>query len=143
MAVILEIQDTLHECRRRESEHRYIPPCRYVQKMYFAWKGVNDMATNSMTLDKTLLDQTSVLKDLSITKTTLDKVPVGHTAKVTNIEISGTMRRRLQDLGMIFGTKILPTKKSPSNGPTAYLIRDTVYALRQEDASRIDVDILD
>ncbi len=78
------------------------------------------------------------MKDKS---TTLDKIAVGETCTVENLEMNGTMRRRLQDLGMIPGTRVVPTKKSPSNGPTAYRIRESVYALRQEDANHITVTV--
>ncbi len=71
--------------------------------------------------------------------TTLDKVPVGETCIVHDLEMDGVMRRRLQDLGMIDGTSVVPTKKSPRNGPTAYRMRESVYALRQEDACHINV----
>ncbi len=74
---------------------------------------------------------------------TLDMLPVGETGCVESMELGGTMRRRLQDLGMIPGTKVRPTKKSPKGGPTAYMIRDTVYALRKEDASRIHVTVVE
>ncbi len=70
---------------------------------------------------------------------TLDVLPVGETGTLVNMDLNGTMRRRLQDLGLIPGTKIVPTKKSPGKGPTAYKIRDSVYALRQEDSCRINV----
>ncbi len=78
------------------------------------------------------------MKDKS---TTLDKVAVGETCVVESLDLSGVMRRRLQDLGMISGTTVVPTKKRPSNGPTAYRMRDSVYALRQEDACHINVTI--
>ncbi len=70
---------------------------------------------------------------------TLDQVPVGETCTVQDLDMSGVMRRRLQDLGMIGGTQVVPTKKSPRNGPTAYKMRESVYALRQEDASHVNV----
>ncbi len=73
---------------------------------------------------------------------TLDTLPMGETGVVEEIDLSGTMRRRLQDLGMIIGTKIQATKRSRRNGPSAYLIRDSVYALRREDAKRILVDVM-
>ncbi len=68
---------------------------------------------------------------------TLDRLPVGQTGTVQSMDLSGTMRRRLQDLGMILGTQVQPTKKSSGKGPTAYRIRESVYALRQDDASHI------
>ncbi len=72
---------------------------------------------------------------------TMDKLEVGQTGSVQSMELNGVMRRRLQDLGVIPGTKVCPTKKSAHNGPTAYMIRETVYALRQEDASKIYVTV--
>ncbi len=76
------------------------------------------------------------MEDKSIT---LDRVPVGETCTVESLDLDGVMRRRLQDLGMIYGTQVVPTKKSPRNGPTAYKMRESVYALRQEDACHINV----
>ncbi len=49
------------------------------------------------------------------------------------------MRRRLQDIGLIEGTKVEMYTKSPSGDPIAFLIRGAVIALRTEDSSfRID-----
>ncbi len=73
------------------------------------------------------------------TITTLNKVPVGEPCIVNKLEMTGLMRRRLQDLGMIPGTRVTPTKKSPGHGPTAYKLRESVYALREEDAQNVDV----
>lgn len=72
---------------------------------------------------------------------TLDTLPVGQQAYVQSIDLGGVMRRRLQDLGVIAGTKVEPTKKSSGGGPTAYRIRESVYALRQDDASHINVTV--
>ncbi len=70
---------------------------------------------------------------------TLNNLPVGTTGIVVDMELDGVMRRRLQDLGLIPGTQVLPTKKSPGKGPTAYRVRESVYALRLEDAKRVFV----
>ncbi len=51
----------------------------------------------------------------------------------------GTMRRRLQDIGLIEGTDILCLNRSPSGDPVAYLIRGAVIALREEETSKIMV----
>ncbi len=71
--------------------------------------------------------------------TTLENLKVGQACHVQCIELEGTMRRRLQDLGMIDGTRVECRQKSPGKGPIAYLVRSTVYALRREDARRIIV----
>lgn len=47
------------------------------------------------------------------------------------------MRRRLQDIGLIEGTKVKCLQKSPAGDPVAYLIRGAVIALRSEDSSNI------
>ncbi len=74
-----------------------------------------------------------------MTKTTLDELSMGQVGRVESVNLEGTMRRRLQDLGLIPGTKVQCTQKSPSGSPTAYLVRETVYALRKDDASQIVV----
>ncbi|MFQ7025812.1 MAG: FeoA family protein [Acutalibacteraceae bacterium] len=47
------------------------------------------------------------------------------------------MRRRLQDIGLIEGTKVECIQKSPSGDPIAFLIRGAVIALRTEDSSSV------
>ena len=66
----------------------------------------------------------------------------GETALVKHLYTKGSMRRRLQDLGLIKGTKISCIQKSPSGDPTAYLIRGAVIALRNSDAQKIIVELI-
>lgn len=61
----------------------------------------------------------------------------GACGRVTCLNISGGMRRRLQDIGLIEGTKVRCLMHSPSGDPAAFLIRGAVIALRSEDSSRI------
>ncbi|WP_343208839.1 FeoA family protein [Anaerolentibacter hominis] len=61
----------------------------------------------------------------------------GQSAVVRELTASGSMRRRLQDIGLIEGTKVECIQKSPLGDPTAFLIRGAVIALRSEDASGI------
>ena len=44
------------------------------------------------------------------------------------------MERRLRDLGLIPGTVVTCTAKSPAGDPCAYLIRGAVIAIRRRDA---------
>ena len=60
-------------------------------------------------------------------------------ARVTQLRNDSSMRRRLQDLGLIEGTRVECLQRSPSGDPTAYLIRGAVIALREEDSSKIMV----
>ena len=61
----------------------------------------------------------------------------GQTARVTEILLSGPMRRRLRDLGMIEGTPVKCLQKSPFGDPSAYRIRGAAIALRKEDSREI------
>ncbi len=71
----------------------------------------------------------------------LHNVPVGMSGKVRSIQAIGTIRRRLQDLGVIEDTNIECLQKSPSGDPIAYLIRGAVVAIRSEDSSKILVEV--
>ena len=70
----------------------------------------------------------------------LNRIPEGTIAKVTNLLTTGSMRRRLQDIGLIEGTCVECLQKSPAGDPVAYLIRGAVIALRSEDSKDIFVE---
>ena len=55
----------------------------------------------------------------------------GTSARVKTLLNDGSMRRRLQDMGLIEGTSVLCLQRSPSGDPIAYLIRGAVIALRR------------
>ena len=67
----------------------------------------------------------------------LSQLPVGQCATVQQILTAGTMRRRLQDLGIILGTPIECVLKSPAGDPVAYRIRGALIALRKKDSETI------
>ncbi len=69
----------------------------------------------------------------------LADIKPGECAVVTNMKSEAQMRRRLQDLGLISGTKIVCIGKSPLGDPAAYLIRRAVIALRKKDADQIEI----
>ena len=56
---------------------------------------------------------------------------------VKSINASTDIRRRLQDMGLIPGTRVQCVFKSPYGDPTAYLIRGALVALRKKDAENI------
>lgn len=61
----------------------------------------------------------------------------GQSATVSSLLSTGSMRRRLQDIGLIEGTVVECLQKSPAGDPVAYLIRGAVIALRSEDSSKV------
>lgn len=66
-------------------------------------------------------------------------LPVNTIGTIEYLDCIGSIQRRLLDLGMIRGTKIIPLFKSPAGDPIAYSIRGSVIALRKEDALNIKV----
>lgn len=53
--------------------------------------------------------------------------------------IRGAERRRLLDLGFLPGTRLVAELRSPSGDPTAYIVRETLIALRADQARHIRV----
>lgn len=68
---------------------------------------------------------------------TLSSLKDGQTAQVTRLLSTGSMRRRLQDIGLIEGTTVECLHRSPSGDPVAYAIRGATIALRSEDSGSV------
>jgi len=71
----------------------------------------------------------------------LTQLPVGKSAKIFSLNAQGRVRRRLLDLGFIPGARVENVRCSPSGNPTAYLIKGTVIALRQEEADKLIIQL--
>lgn len=67
----------------------------------------------------------------------LSQLEIGQQAVVYDICTNCTMRRRLLDLGIIKGTIIRCTFKSPFGDPVAFSIKGATIALRSEDTRNI------
>lgn len=70
----------------------------------------------------------------------LKEMQPGQKARIKKILSSGSMRRRLLDIGLIKGTKIECVGKSPAGDPLAFYIRGAVIAIREEDCRNIIVE---
>ena len=70
---------------------------------------------------------------------TLDKLPLNSTGNILSLNCSGSLQRRLLDLGLVKDTPIIAILKSPFGDPTAYEIRGSTIALREEDAKLIKI----
>ncbi len=68
---------------------------------------------------------------------TLAGLEEGCSARVTALHNTGSMRRRLMDMGLIEGTRVICLHRSPAGDPVAYLIRGAVVALRKADSDNI------
>lgn len=73
---------------------------------------------------------------------TLSGLKCGSGAVVSALCTQGAMRRRLLDMGFAPGARVLPLFRSCSGDPVAYLIHDTVIALRREDARTVLIEPL-
>ena len=69
----------------------------------------------------------------------LNELPLNTIGIIDELNSNGNTKRRLLDLGLVKGTKIIPVFKSPSGDPTAYEVRKTLIALRKEDSILIDL----
>ena len=70
---------------------------------------------------------------------TLDRLIPGEYAVIAELEQSGDLRRRLQDLGFVPGTEVGCAFRAPLGSPAAYWIKGTVVALRQSESQLIKV----
>ena len=68
---------------------------------------------------------------------TLGSLREGDWGRVSRIETEDGMRRRLMDIGLVEGTRVLCVQQAPSGDPVAYGIRGAVIALRREDAAGV------
>ena len=67
----------------------------------------------------------------------LTDLHVGERAQVVSLQNEGNIKRRLQDLGLVEGTRVNCVQKSPNGDMVAYGIRGAIIALRSEDAVRV------
>ena len=75
-------------------------------------------------------------------KRRLCDIAPGERAKVSEVSEKCTIGRRLSDLGLIRNTIVECVMRSPLGDPTAYLIRGTVIALREDDAKFVVVEVI-
>lgn len=68
---------------------------------------------------------------------TLDKLEIEKEAIIEKINCEENIKRRLLDLGLVKGTKIIPILVSPSKDPRAFLVRGSIIAIRKEQAKSI------
>ncbi len=68
---------------------------------------------------------------------TLATLRQGQEGRVLSLENTGSIRRRLLDLGLIEGTAVICLGSSPGGGMRAYRIRGAVIALRKGDSEKV------
>lgn len=71
---------------------------------------------------------------------TLEEVELGKCVWVAGLCNTGTIRRRLLDLGIMEHTAIQPVLSSPSHNMRAYFVKGTLIALRENESKQILVE---
>ncbi|MEI4831863.1 FeoA family protein [Bacillus sp. FJAT-53711] len=74
---------------------------------------------------------------VSVKTQPLSTFKTGQLVQIEKIQLEGTMKRRLLDLGFIPGATIKVLQKSPLGDPIAYQVSNTTIALRNEESSQI------
>ena len=67
----------------------------------------------------------------------LNDIAPGQHAGVSRLQSTGSMRRRLLDIGLVENTDVECLGRSPGGDPSAFLIRGAVIAIRSEDCADI------
>lgn len=70
-------------------------------------------------------------------KNTLNELKKGEKAIIKELEIEGSMKRRLLDIGLIKDSVVECVLESPLKDPKAYSIRGALIAIRENDAKKI------
>ena len=71
---------------------------------------------------------------------TLDKLPIGVTSTILEVNGEGALRRHLLDMGLTPHTKIMVRKVAPMGDPIELHLRGYELTLRLEDAKNIVVE---
>ena len=70
----------------------------------------------------------------------LHELAPGERARVHALRTTGSMRRRLLDLGLVERTEVRCVGRSPLGDPSAYEIRGAVIAIRAADGADVLVE---
>lgn len=76
-------------------------------------------------------------------ETTLDQLGTGHSGLIRTVGGQGSLRRRLLDMGLTPGTRVMVRKVAPMGDPIELHLRSYELTIRQEDAGRIEVEEVD
>ena len=74
---------------------------------------------------------------------TLDRLPLGQEAVITAVGGEGALRCRLLDMGLIPKTRVRVEKVAPLGDPLELWVRGYSLSLRKEDASQIEVEVVE
>ena len=73
----------------------------------------------------------------------LDEIEKGETGLVKSVEGDGKIRRRLFDMGVTPGAKVVLRKKAPMGDPIELTIRGYELSLRKAEAKLVNIEVED
>ena len=73
----------------------------------------------------------------------LDQIEKGETGLVKSVEGDGKVRRRLFDMGVTPGAKVVLRKKAPLGDPIEVTIRGYELSLRKSEACLVNIEVKD
>ena len=68
---------------------------------------------------------------------TLRNVPVGETVRVSKLDGTGAVKRRLMDMGITKGTDVFVRKVAPLGDPLEVTVRGFELSLRKDEADHV------
>jgi len=74
-------------------------------------------------------------------KMTLTKLPIGKDARVTAVNGTGRVTRRLMEMGVIPGVLVQVVKMAPFGDPIEVRVRGYSLAMRRSEADAIEVSL--
>ena len=73
----------------------------------------------------------------------LDQIEKGETGLVKSVEGDGKVRRRLFDMGVTPGARVVLRKKAPMGDPIEITIRGYELSLRKAEANLVNIDVVE
>ncbi|MGK0552250.1 ferrous iron transport protein A [Enterococcus faecalis] len=104
--------------------------------------GIVLLHNSRIALNVAVLNQISIIENKAseVTWLPLDQLKVGETAKIVGIHGQGAVKRRLMDMGLTKGVKIMVRKVAPLADPIELHVRGYELTLRKNEAALILVE---
>ena len=74
---------------------------------------------------------------------TLNELKIGQSCKITKVNGEGALRKRLLDMGLTPKTKVTLHKTAPMGDPIELLLRGYNLTIRNEEAARIEAEVIE
>jgi Fe2+ transport system protein FeoA len=74
---------------------------------------------------------------------TLADLKLGQSGKILKISVTGALKRRMMDMGVISGTEVSVKKVAPMGDPIEVSIKSYDLSLRLGEARQIEVEVID